>query len=316
MRRTFIHLLLLSFSLSPLLAGDNPPVKPLPSGVVLVPGAIPSASDRLTPVPEGGTMDANAYHNDYFGLTYPVPENWNEPFKGPLPSDGGEYVLAQLVPGETFKGPSKGTLLVTAQDLFFGSSSAANAAEWVKYGSDHLPSYYEVERAPAEARIAGRPFTRFDYGSSVAGLHWFILTTEIRCHAVQFIFSSRDPQLLDTLVAGMEKMKTTGDGPACVADYAGGDNIISKVDPVLLDRKYNVIPVRIVIDKNGSVKHVHVLSAFAEQSRVITDAVMQWKFKPYVRNGQPAEVETGIVFGSTALRRPKTPAPSTASAGQ
>jgi hypothetical protein len=59
-----------------------------------------------------------------------------------------------------------------------------------------------------------------------------------------------------------------------------------------------------------------VLSAFAEQSRVITDALMQWKFKPYVRNGQPAEVETGIAFGSTVQRRPRTPAPSTTSAGQ
>jgi len=30
---------------------------------------------------------------------------------------------------------------------------------------------------------------------------------------------------------------------------------------------------------------------------VISDALKQWKFQPYERNGQRFEVETGIMFG-------------------
>jgi len=57
-------------------------------------------------------------------------------------------------------------------------------------------------------------------------------------------------------------------------------------------------------------KHIHVISAFPEQSRIITDALMQWTFKPYLQNGQPVDVETGILFNSSRHR------PETASASQ
>jgi hypothetical protein len=73
---------------------------------------------------------------------------------------------------------------------------------------------------------------------------------------------------------------------------------ILKVDPVLTDRKFNPIPVRIVIDRYGKVKHVHVISAFPDQAKIITDALLQWEFKPYKQNGEPVELETGIMFGS------------------
>jgi hypothetical protein len=90
-----------------------------------------------------------------------------------------------------------------------------------------------------------------------------------------------------------------GDAPVCVRDYARDENIVEKVDPFLRDRKYNPIPVRVIIDRAGKVKHIHFLSAFPDQARTITDALLQWKFKPYLRDGRPVEVETGILFGQS-----------------
>jgi outer membrane biosynthesis protein TonB len=55
--------------------------------------------------------------------------------------------------------------------------------------------------------------------------------------------------------------------------------------------------VRIVIDAQGKVKHIHFLSAFPDQAKSVADAVSQWRFKPFIVNGQPAEVETGLMFG-------------------
>jgi hypothetical protein len=80
--------------------------------------------------------------------------------------------------------------------------------------------------------------------------------------------------------------------------------VIQKVEPVSSDRRFNAIPVRIIISKEGKVKHIHFLSAFPEQSKAITDALMQWQFKPYLRDGKPAEVETGIMFGNAPEPRP------------
>jgi len=291
----------------PLLAQDEtkpPKGEPLkyPTGVILVKGAEPSASDTKTPLPEGGRMANDAYKNDYFGLAYALPRGLKQPFEGPPPSDTGGYVLAQLQPAQTTKAADATSVLVTAQDLFFSAGPAKTAAELVSYKKEVLPPYYEVERPPAEVTMAGRKFARFDYVSRAAGLHWYVLATEVRCHAVQFVFTGRDPKAMETLVDGLEAMKIGGEAPPCVRDYATGANVLNRVEPLLTERRFNRIPVRIVIDTKGRVKYIHFLSAFPQQATAITDALLQWRFKPYIVNSEPAEVETGIVFGGAAGR--------------
>jgi riboflavin biosynthesis pyrimidine reductase len=139
------------------------------------------------------------------------------------------------------------------------------------------------------------------------------MATEIRCHAVQVVLSSRDTKLLESLVLDLNKMKLTaeagtiggGSHPVCIKDYATDANVISRVDPIFSDHKFNPVPVRIIIDKEGKVKHIHFLSAFPDQAKVITDALGQWRFKPYRRDGKPVEVETGLMFGR-AIHRPQS----------
>ena len=80
--------------------------------------------------------------------------------------------------------------------------------------------------------------------------------------------------------------------------------MIAWVNPVFTEHRFNPVPVRIIIDREGKVKHIHFLSAFTDQVKAITDALGQWKFKRYRRDGEPIEVETGILFG----RAPQTTA--------
>jgi len=115
--------------------------------------------------------------------------------------------------------------------------------------------------------------------------------------------------MLESLVQGMDKMQSLEQAssgyPVCVKGYASGDNILQRVEPVFSAHKFNPVPVRITIDRYGKVKHVHVISAFPEQTKAIIDALLQWEFRPYKVNGQPVEVETGIMFGmqTQPLRR-------------
>jgi hypothetical protein len=288
---------------------NNPEAKKLPAGVILVKGAWSSASDSVTPLPEGGRVaNNNVYSNPYLGLTYPLSPDWTQKYTGPPPSDNGYYVLAQIRPADTFKGTSRGTLLIAAQDLFFTLTPAGNALELINYTKDSLIAEYKVEQPPMLVRIANRSFVRFDYGSPVAELHWHVLATQIRCHMVQFVFTSRDTKLMESLIQEMNKMSLPdeagpisgrggGDVPVCIKDYAGGENVMERVDPVFAERRFNPVPVRIIIDKEGKVKHIHFLSAFPDQAKVITNALFQWRFRPYLRDGKPVEVETGIMFG-------------------
>jgi hypothetical protein len=284
------------------------PASKVPTGVILVKGAWSSASDSVTPLPEGGSITSSVFSNPYFGMTYPLSADWAETYKGPPPSETGRYVLAQIGPSATYKRPDRGNILITAQDLFFTPLPASSALELINYSKDHLQADYKVELPPAQTKIAGRPFTFFAYWSPIAELHWYVLATEIRCHAVQIVLTSRDTKLLESLILDMNKMtlpdealSSAGSGgnasPVCIKGYAKEENVIARVDPVFAEHKFNAVPVRIVIDKEGKVKHIHFLSAFPDQAKAITDALGQWRFKPCLRAGKPVEVETGIMFG-------------------
>ena len=68
-----------------------------------------------------------------------------------------------------------------------------------------MGSDYKLEVSPKQTNIAGRPFTFYAYQSPVAQLHWYVLATEIRCHAVEFVLTSRDTKLLESLLADMPR---------------------------------------------------------------------------------------------------------------
>jgi hypothetical protein len=288
----------------------------LPADIILVKGASPSATDSVTPVPEAATVDRNVFSDPYFGISYTLPQDWTQVYESPPPSESGRYVLAQIGPPDTKDGPTSASMLVTAQDMFFTPLPAANASELMEFIKENLENYYKVETAPTLVNIADRSFSFFSYWSPVAELHWYVLAIQIRCHAVQFVLTSRDTKLLERLMLELNRMKlplgasaTVGEGggafPVCIKDYARDENVIARVDPAFAGRWFNSVPVRIIIDKQGKVKHVHLISAFPDQAKAITDALEQWRFKPYAVDGKASEVETGILFG----RAPQPRAP-------
>lgn len=288
----------------------------VPKETIIIKGAWSSASDSTTPLPEAAALTNSVFTDQYFGITYPLPSGWFQKFGPPPPSDSGRYVLAQLGRSGSFelgsdssKGENTGSIMLTAQDMFFTPLPVANARQFVNYSKNHLPDYYQVELKPTQTTIGGQPFTFFAYWSPDAELHWYVLATQIRCHTVEITLMGRNPKALQDLVLDMSnKMKLPaeasstggtggGDVPVCIKDYAA-DNVLQRVEPVLAQRRYNPIPVRIIIDKAGKVRHIHFLSAYPEQEKVIGDALKQWQFRPYERNGQRFEVETGIMFGA------------------
>jgi hypothetical protein len=257
-------------------------------------GAVASAM----PTPEGGAVVNRRYSNRYFDLSYPLAEGWTEGLAGPEPSQTGYYVLSSLDPA----GELDATILITAQDMFFErkphSDVAAEASDFRE--SMARIDGMAIDQEPTQLNIAGRIMQRVDF--SGVGLYRAMLVTEIRCHFVSFNLTARSPARLADVAATLEHLshaegeKAANSVPLCIKDFADAENVAQRVEPNPADPKFTPIPVRVIIDREGAVKHVHVIHGSPQQRRNVEEALWQWKFKPPRVNDKSVEVETGLVF--------------------
>lgn len=86
--------------------------------------------------------------------------------------------------------------------------------------------------------------------------------------------------------------------PLRVSQWAEG-NLIYRVQPTYptLARQARIqgpVELRAIISKNGTIENLTVLSGHAMLVSAAIDAVKKWRYRPYLLNGEPIEVETGI----------------------
>jgi protein TonB len=80
--------------------------------------------------------------------------------------------------------------------------------------------------------------------------------------------------------------------------------LIRKVNPVYppLARQARIsgtVVLRAVIGKDGSIQNLSLVSGHPMLAPAAIDAVKQWKYKPYLLNGEPVEVDTEIQVNFT-----------------
>ena len=54
------------------------------------------------------------------------------------------------------------------------------------------------------------------------------------------------------------------------------------------------VVIRAVISRNGMIENLQVLTGHPMLVQAAIDAVKQWRYRPYVLNGEPVEVETQV----------------------
>ncbi|PYV84252.1 MAG: hypothetical protein DMG93_05555 [Acidobacteria bacterium] len=57
-------------------------------------------------------------------------------------------------------------------------------------------------------------------------------------------------------------------------------------------RIHGPVVLTVIVRKDGTVLVVHLLSGPKELAQAAVDAVRQWRYKPFVINGEPIEMET------------------------
>jgi hypothetical protein len=256
------------------------------------------------PLPENGKVLGGTYVNDYFDLCYPLPEGWAEGLPGSDPSDTGYYLLGTLVP----QSQPRATIMIAAQDMFFTSKFYANVAQMVGDFRQAMSKVngMTIDRQPTEVKVADRLVYRVDF--SGVGLYRATFTTESRCHVVGFNLTANDPELLADVAASVDKLsladkRNSGPPPRIASRITRCRRTCCKElsPPRSVPNSYP-FPVRIIVDAEGGVKHIHVMRATNEQRKSIEDTLRQWRFKPYRLNGRAVEIETGLVFRFTAVQ--------------
>lgn len=245
--------------------------------------------------PENGKIADGRYTNGYFGLSYRLPPGWAVAEAGPDPSQSAYYVLSTLAP----RGEPNATIMIAAQDMFFSSEGYAGVADQARDFQKSLSNIagMTIEPDVAKMKVGDHAFYRVDYNG--VGLYRSMVAAEIRCHALSFNVTARDPALLEGLVHALDSdlsFAPAVTSPPCAKDYADGDNVLHKVSPVPVGPRFVPIPVRIIVGVDGDVKNVHVIRATDDQRRSIEAALYQWKLKPYTVEGHASAVETGLVL--------------------
>ena len=75
--------------------------------------------------------------------------------------------------------------------------------------------------------------------------------------------------------------------------------VLHKVEPAypkiaLGARIAGIVLLKAVIGKDGDIKELQVVSGHPILVPAAIDAVKQWRYRPYLLNGEPVEVETNI----------------------
>jgi protein TonB len=86
--------------------------------------------------------------------------------------------------------------------------------------------------------------------------------------------------------------------PLVVSHWAEG-NVVFRVQPIYppIAKQAHVqgpVEMRAIISKTGTIENLTVVSGHAMLARAAIEAVQQWRYRPYLLNNEPIEVETEI----------------------
>src|SRR5438445_13876654 len=85
-------------------------------------------------------------------------------------------------------------------------------------------------------------------------------------------------------------------------------NLVHRVQPeypplAVQTRTQGQVVLRAVITREGTIENLQVVSGHPLLVRAALEAVRQWRYRPYVLNGEPVEVETQVTVNFRSEER-------------
>jgi len=93
-------------------------------------------------------------------------------------------------------------------------------------------------------------------------------------------------------------------GKRLVISHMDPGTLVHQVQPpypeaARITRTQGTVQIAAIIARDGTISNLHVVSGPPMLVAAAVDAVRQWRYRPYILNGQPVEVETQISVNFT-----------------
>ena len=279
-----------------------------------------------TPEPEHGTIVGNTYANEFLGFWFPIPDGW-QVNRESVGADregeakrisGGGLELLVIDRGDRKHGGSR--IVISAMDAAgYSAGTPAFASNFVRGPIGETGG--EVLREGLPVDFAGQHFFRGDYRQDFkGGSQWgAFVCTKFNGYFIGWTFVTYSADELEGLVNSLQRLSFR-DQPVPIAGIvvshppAGAARpqrirvsqrvseglLIKRVDPEYPDgarQKHVEGSVTLIglIDKNGNVAELSVVSGPSLLVPATLEAVRQWKYKPYLLQGEPLAMQTQIV---------------------
>lgn len=281
--------------------------------------AVQEAQDASSPLMFENGMIVNAvYSNECLGISFPIPAGWEvndvaAPGGRARRRSDGSLVLLYLR-----QGTQPGGIMLNAWDSTNRNGGAQEFVSGTVRAQVGMPDEHrELTRETVAVDYGGRHFFRSDYKATMRNgeaLYLSYVYTEFRSHFIGVTLAATSQEGLDKAADSLKAMSFREDlvNPKCVA---GSENatwplhieegvskglLIKRVPPdyppiARQARIQGQVVMRAVIDTKGNIKDLTLVSGHPMLAPAAMEAVKQWKYKPYIFQGQPIDVETQIV---------------------
>jgi hypothetical protein len=287
-------------------------------------GTRASEGEPITTVKKEGSFLNRTYTNQYFSLSYRLPQEWvletvliRNRLASKSDSDAANLLLAAVsIPQDLSELRADSSLKVLA----VSRSTKDNSDDCQQYLGTLTASLIMSKIAKqkgeiSEYTIAGRDFSRenFEYRSGVA--HRAVICSAAKSYLLVWkiegsLWTSVDEAASTTYAIppwppADEPESSKSVVQASIPQDVATGLLLRKVQPIYPERAgrdhiYGMVRMQAVISQTGNILNLELLDGAIELAVSAVTAVRPWKFRPFLLNGEPVAVSADILINYPA----------------
>jgi TonB family protein len=273
---------------------------------------------------ENGSIANNIYTNECLGLAVPIPVGWQLDKQSGISEVRAKHSspksLTLLMLDKMADGSTVSKIALEADDAKAFAPSVQQFVSNTVQGRVGLdPEHRELMKNSSNVEYGGKSFFRSGYKQTRNGDSFYIglIYTKFRDYYLGLTIMAKTAEQVEEAEHSLGLVSFGDDNPnsKCVmrdgypeaarlaqVHLVKGESRDLRIKTVPPDyppiarqaRVQGIVFLHAVIDKNGDIKDLTLISGHPMLAPAAMKAVKEWKYKRYVLDGQPVEVETQI----------------------